>query len=86
MLDKDVFKEEINKLIIEYGDRGFSMNKERSKQWYEHMCHFSEAEFKRKIDICLTTCKRVPFMADVLDNKDSYEDSKEKAYWLNADS
>jgi hypothetical protein len=86
MLSKEVFKSGISKLLIEYGDRGFSMSKEKSMQWYEHMINFSESDFTRKIDTCLRTCKKVPFMADILDSKDTQEDSKEKPYWLNAES
>lgn len=66
MLTKDTFKAGIRKLITEYEDRGFSMSKEKSQQWYDHMKNLSDDEFLKKIDLCLSICRKVPFMDDVL--------------------
>lgn len=70
MLSKDSFNDGIDKLLVEYGDRGFKMTKKRSELWYEHMKNMSSTEFQKKIDTCLMTCKRVPFMSDVIGFKD----------------
>jgi hypothetical protein len=86
MLTKDVFKAGIRKLITEYEDRGFSMSKEKSQQWYAYMINLSDEEFLKKVDLCLSICRKVPFMADVLDSKDPFENTNEKPYWLNAES
>lgn len=69
MLDRNVFMQGIEKLITEYDSRGFVMTKARGAQWYEFMKELSNSDFNKKIDSCLKTCRRVPFMADVLDIK-----------------
>lgn len=79
MLSKESFNNGIEKLVTEYGDRGFKMTKQRSLQWYGYMKNISDSEFKRKIDKCLMTCKRVPFMADIMDFKENDEFSPANA-------
>lgn len=82
MLSKDSFNEGIQLLITEYGDRGFKMTKERAALWYKYMKDMSNAEFQKKIQNCLMNCKRVPFIADVLDLKgnESFEPANAGAY------
>lgn len=82
MLAKDSFNNGIEKLVTEYSDRGFKMTKERSTQWYEFMKGMSNAEFEKKIQTCLMTCKRVPFMSDVMGFKDgdNFEAANARAY------
>lgn len=45
------------------------MNKTRCSQWYDFMMDMSDSEYKKKIDVCLQTCKHTPVMADVLGYK-----------------
>ncbi|ERI92132.1 hypothetical protein HMPREF1982_02673 [Clostridiales bacterium oral taxon 876 str. F0540] len=71
MLSKNVFIDGIERLVLEYKDKGFDMTKEKAEQWYSFMKNMSESEFNRKIDNCLMTCRRSPTMADVLDIKDN---------------
>lgn len=66
MLNKETFNKGIEKLITEYGDRGFTMTKAKSLQWYGFMKELNNKEFERKIDYCLLNCNHVPFMADIL--------------------
>jgi hypothetical protein len=66
MLSKDVFNSGIKKLTTEYGDKGFTMTKDKSIQWYEFMKNMADDEFKAQIDRCLTECNHVPYMADVV--------------------
>lgn len=82
MLDKESFNKGVEILLTEYGDRGFKMTKERAELWYKHMKNMSVPEFQKKIQNCLMTCKRVPFIADVLDLKesDSFEPANAGAY------
>lgn len=67
MLNKEVFFKGIEKLEVEYGDRGFIITKEKATQWYMYMKELPDRDYMFKIDNCLKTCKRVPYMADVLD-------------------
>lgn len=82
VLSKDVFNSEIERLNIEYRDRGFKMTKERATQWYSFMKNMSNSDFKKKVDACLMTCRRVPTMADVLGLKesDTFEPANAGAY------
>jgi hypothetical protein len=82
MLDKKVFNAGVDKLLIEYGDKGFKMTKERAEMWYDRMKNMSDAEFKKKIERCLMTCNKVPFLADVADFKqiDTYTRANDGAY------
>lgn len=83
MLSRDTFNAGIEKLNTEYRDRGFTMTKEKALQWYDFMKDMSNSEFKKKVKNCLMTCKRVPFMADILNppqNDNSFEPANAGAY------
>lgn len=82
MLDREVFNTGVNKLLTEYNDKGFKMTRDRASQWYAFMEDMSNAEFQKKIDTCLMTCRRVPSMADVLGFKenDNFEPANAGAY------
>lgn len=67
MLNNKTFKDGIEKLVIEYGDRGFAMSKGRAAQWYEYVKGMADKQFNKQIDDCLTNCRHVPFMADVFE-------------------
>ena len=64
-MNKDFFTKQIQKLVIEFSDKGFTMTKERASQWYEYFKNVSESEFTYAIDNCLKKCERCPSMADV---------------------
>ncbi|QCX33500.1 hypothetical protein FDN13_07125 [Caloramator sp. E03] len=65
MLDVNVFKEFVNKLDIEYKEKGFLMTTQRAKQWYEYMKDMTDEEFKQRIDWVLKNVSFSPSMADV---------------------
>ncbi|MCT4686370.1 hypothetical protein [Vallitalea sp.] len=79
MLSKIVFNDGINKLLTEYGDRGFKMSKEKSTQWYSYFRNYSDSDFKASIDKCLKECNHPPYMADIIKIKDSSNKVGEKA-------
>lgn len=80
MLNKDVFNKGVEKLIIEYGDRGFTMSKEKSEQWYEYMKKMSDKEYAEQIDRCLMNCKHTPTMADVYEGFEKKKSDNESIY------
>jgi len=66
MLSRDVFKKEVGKLVVEFGDKGFTMPKEKAEQWYERLEEFENEIFKRAIEDVLNDCSFAPSMADVV--------------------
>ncbi|MHC6178633.1 hypothetical protein ACYUJ6_02065 [Clostridium sp. JNZ X4-2] len=70
MLDKKVFENEVNKIVIEFKDKGFEMTKGRSEQWYDYMKDMSDDEFTERIDCVLRNCSYKPSMADVFKSYD----------------
>ena len=69
MVNKEVFKLGIEKLNIEYKDRGFTMTKDKAIQWFDFMKEMDNETFNKKIATCLTTCNHVPFMSDVINQQ-----------------
>lgn len=70
MLNKDFFRTQLDRLVIEYADKGFLMTKERAAQWYNFMSHFNETKFQSLIDDCLRYTTYSPTMADILKNNE----------------
>jgi hypothetical protein len=58
------------------------MTRERAALWYKYMKDMSNAEFQGRVQNCLMTCKRIPFLADVMGFKenDSFEPANAGAY------
>jgi hypothetical protein len=79
MLSKIVFNDGINKLLTEYGDRGFKMSREKSTQWYSYFKNYSDSDFEASIDKCLRECTHLPYMADIIKIKDSSNEVGEEA-------
>lgn len=73
MLDKKVFENEVNKIAIEFKDKGFEMTKERSGQWYDYMKDMSDDEFTKRIDCVIRNYSDKPSMADVFKLYDRIE-------------
>ena len=65
MISKEIFKREINKLVIEFSDKGFSMSKERAGQWYVSMENLTEYQISQAVKTVLRTSKYVPTMSEV---------------------
>jgi hypothetical protein len=65
MIDKDLFKKEIDKLVVEFEDKGFKMTKERAEQWYENFKDYEEIKFAKAIKNVLNTSRFSPSMADI---------------------
>lgn len=65
MLNKKVFENEVNKIVIEFKDKGFEMTQGRSEQWYDYIKDMSDDEFNKRIDCVLRNCSYKPSMADV---------------------
>jgi hypothetical protein len=68
MLNSETFKAGINKLVIEYGDKGFTMSKEKAEQWYARFKNISDADFSTTIKNVLDFCSFSPCMADLVKN------------------
>lgn len=66
MLNKEIFKEELKKLAVEYGDKGFTMNADRVNQWYDYMKNMQDQEYKEKVDYVIKNSTYAPCMADIL--------------------
>jgi hypothetical protein len=66
MLSKVVFGKLVEKLVIEYGSKGFDMPKTKANQWYERFSSFSDDTFAEAIATVLDTCYHSPSMADVV--------------------
>ncbi len=65
MLNKDKFFNGIEKLKLEFGEKGFKMTKDKALQWFEYMKGMSEDEFDERIDYVLKNCSFPPSMADI---------------------
>lgn len=66
MLNKEVFKSGIQKLVIEFENKGFTMTKQKAEIWYEYMKSMEEEEFNQRIDYVLRNSSFPPVMADIL--------------------
>lgn len=69
-MNKEFFGKQINRLVIEFSDKGFKMTKERASQWFDFMKDISEETFAKCINAYLETQKNVPTMADILNMKE----------------
>lgn len=65
MLDKEMFKNQIQKLVIEFEDKGFKMSKERAEQWYDQLKELGDISVKKAIDKVLKTLRYPPTMSDI---------------------
>lgn len=64
-MDKKFFGEHINKLVVEYEDKGFNMSPARITQWYEEFKGKTPESFKKAISEVLRTARFAPTMADI---------------------
>lgn len=65
IMNKDFFNEQVKKLVVEYQDKGFTMNKERATQWFKYFGNLSESKFEKSIEEVLKTVSYCPTMADI---------------------
>lgn len=68
-MNKDFFNEQVKKLVVEYQDKGFTMNKERATQWFKYFGNLSESKFEKSIEEVLKTVSYCPTMADIFKTK-----------------
>jgi hypothetical protein len=64
-MNENFFNNEVQKLVIEFKDKGFTMSKERAKQWYEMLSEYTDNEFKNAIDKLLKEISYCPTIADI---------------------
>lgn len=69
MLDKTFFLKQLDKLVIEYGDKGFTMSKDKASQWYGFMKGISDSAFEKMINQCLMNEVFSPNMATIFKYK-----------------
>jgi hypothetical protein len=69
-MDKIFFKKQLDRLEVEYKDKGFTMTRERASQWFEFMKDIPEKTFERLINDCLANVSFCPNMADILKFKE----------------
>lgn len=77
-MDKSIFNKQLERLVNEYKDKGFTMTKERSLQWYDFMKDIPEKTFEKIISECLKNINYCPTMADVF--KFNEKECKRSAY------
>lgn len=65
MLSEQFFINEVNKLVVEFSDKGFSMSKEKAAQWYESMKELTEYQVSNAVQEILRTSKFSPTMSDI---------------------
>ncbi|HDK7140043.1 TPA: hypothetical protein PTV74_003922 [Clostridium botulinum] len=82
MLSKDIFKNGLKKLVIEFEDKGFKMSPERAEQWFENIKNMSDIEFKQRIQYVLKNCSYIPSMADILKSKIDNRDKRTQEAYL----
>lgn len=77
MLSKEVFK----KGIDEIGESfiGFEITKKRAGIWYKYCQDLADSKFLYRVKNCIKGCRRIPTLADILDWKNYYVNTKEEA-------
>jgi len=72
MINKKFFIQCIERLSIEFGDKGFKMTDRRLEQWYSFFKDFDKNAFDAMIDGTLKNCNHCPSMADVMKQQPEY--------------
>jgi len=80
-MDKEIFKKEVSKLVIEYGDKGFTMTTERAAQWHDFLKDYNDQTFSKAVDQYIRTNTYSPSMADILKIMRSYTELKPLDQW-----
>lgn len=62
-MTKDFFTKQIERIVIEFGDKGFTMSKEKAAQWFEFFKGIKETNFADAITTLLNNCDKCPSMA-----------------------
>lgn len=78
-LDQNVFQAGINELGVAFEHIKFALNKNQCKTWYKYMSHLTEEQYKKRIENCIRTCKKIPTIADILDYEDIVQPAKVEA-------
>jgi len=68
MLDTKIFIREVEKIVLEYSDKGFEMTKERARLWYDNFKTMDDESFTAAISKVLKKCSFSPTIADITRN------------------
>ncbi len=71
-MDKDLFKKQIDKLVIEYSDKGFRMTKERAEQWHSYLNGYDYELFMKAIDHYIKSSPYMPTINEIIRLMDLY--------------
>lgn len=66
MLKPDVFKAGIAELMTAFN---MELTPEQIKLWYKHCKKLSDSQFNSKVTACIETCKKKPYIADLLNTE-----------------
>lgn len=72
MLSQEVFKQGLQELENVFD--GFSLTESKIKTWYKYSKSTSDSMWQKKIASCITGCRKVPTLADILDIRGYYSD------------
>jgi hypothetical protein len=65
VLTKEAFVKEVDRLEIEFADKGFTMSKEKAEQWYDLLKDLTEHQLHEAVNSILRNSKFSPVMSDV---------------------
>ena len=65
-MNKKVFNDGLQKLLIEYEDSGFTLKKERIELWWDKLKEEKDEVFERAISVVLETCTYKPLLASLV--------------------
>ena len=77
MLSKEIFTkgiEDIKESFI-----GFEITKRRAEIWHKYCQDLTDKKFLYRIKNCIKGCRKIPTLADILDWKNYYVNTKEEA-------
>lgn len=68
MLSQDVFNEGMKNLKAEYGN-SFNDDPKRLRNWWARCKDMTDVEFEKRVELVMETCRKVPYLADLLDEE-----------------
>ncbi len=69
MLNQDKFKIGLTELMTAFN---MELSSEQIKLWYRYSKELTDAEFKKKVENCILTCKHKPYIADLINPQQDY--------------
>jgi hypothetical protein len=80
-LNRKLFDDGLEELVIAFN---IDMTPERADVWYNNVGDIEDHQWQQKIKNCIRNCRKVPTLADILDNQGWYK-SDELPYQQKAD-